>query len=97
MPCGPNRKSEPMRAVVYDRYGAPDVLKVEELARPVAEENEVLIRVEATTVNRTDCGFRQAKPFIVRFFSGLVRPKRRILGSELRTLAQAVLEPANQL
>jgi NADPH:quinone reductase-like Zn-dependent oxidoreductase len=72
-----------MRAVVYDRYGPPDVLRVEDVERPVPKEDEVLIKVHATTVTRTDCGVRGAKPFIIRFFTGLRRPRERILGMEL--------------
>jgi NADPH:quinone reductase-like Zn-dependent oxidoreductase len=72
-----------MRAVVYDRYGAPEVLRLEEVERPVPKDDEVLVRIHATTVNRTDCGWRSAKPFIVRYFIGLLRPKQRILGMEL--------------
>ena len=71
-----------MKAAVYDRYGPPDVLRLEEVARPVPRDDEVLVRVRATTVNRTDCGIRRARPFIVRYFSGLLRPRRKILGSE---------------
>ena len=72
-----------MRAVVYDNYGPPEVLRLEDVERPVAKDDAVLIKVLATTVNRTDCGWRSARPFFVRFFLGLRRPKRRILGSEL--------------
>jgi len=72
-----------MRAVVHDRYGPPGVLRLEEVERPVPEEDQVLVKVHATTVNRTDCHIRQAKPFFWRFFAGLLRPRRRILGSEL--------------
>ncbi len=72
-----------MRAVVYDRYGPPDVLRLEEVERPVPKGDEVLVRIRATTVNRTDCGWRSARPFIVRSFIGLLRPKRKILGMEL--------------
>ncbi len=72
-----------MRAVVHDRYGGPDVLRLEDVERPVPGDDEVLVRIHATTLNRTDCGFLRGEPFIVRFFSGLVRPKRKILGSEL--------------
>jgi NADPH:quinone reductase-like Zn-dependent oxidoreductase len=79
-----------MRAVVYDRYGAPDVLRLEEVERPVPKNDEVLVRVHATTVNRTDCGLRAADPFITRFFTGLRRPKRRILGMELAGEVEAV-------
>jgi NADPH:quinone reductase-like Zn-dependent oxidoreductase len=79
-----------MKAVVHDKYGAPAVLRVEDVERPVPEEDEVLIRIHATTVNRTDCHIRQAKPFMWRFFAGLVRPKRKVLGSELAGEVEAV-------
>jgi NADPH:quinone reductase-like Zn-dependent oxidoreductase len=79
-----------MRAVVHDRYGAPDVQRLEEVERPVPKDDEVLVRVYATTVNRTDCGMRSAQPFIVRLFAGLRRPKRRILGMELAGAVAAV-------
>jgi len=79
-----------MRAVVHDRYGPPDVLRVEEVERPVPEKDEVLVRIHATTVNRTDCGLRSAEYFISRFFTGLRRPKRKILGMELAGEVEAV-------
>jgi len=72
-----------VRAVVHDRYGTPDVLRLEEVPKPVPAADEVLIKVHATTVNRTDTGFRAARPFFTRLFTGLRRPKTRILGTEL--------------
>jgi NADPH:quinone reductase-like Zn-dependent oxidoreductase len=71
-----------MRAVVHKSYGPPEVQRLEEVERPVPGDDEVLVRVHATTVNRTDCGLRAAKPFIARFMTGLRRPKRNILGME---------------
>jgi NADPH:quinone reductase-like Zn-dependent oxidoreductase len=79
-----------MRAVVHDRYGPPNVQRLEEVERPVPEEDEVLVKIHATTVNRTDCGLRGAKPFFIRYFTGLRRPKRRILGMELAGEVEAV-------
>ena len=79
-----------MRAVVYDRYGPPEVLRLEDVERPVPREDEVLIRIRATTVNRTDTGFRSAGLFISRLFTGLLRPRRRILGMELAGEIEAV-------
>ena len=72
-----------MRAVVLDRYGPPEVQHLEDVARPVPKEDEVLVRIHATTVTRTDCGVRSARPFLIRLFFGLRRPKQRILGTEL--------------
>jgi NADPH:quinone reductase-like Zn-dependent oxidoreductase len=79
-----------MRAVVYDRYGPPDVLRLDEVERPVPADDQILVRIHATTVNRTDCGWRSAKPFMTRFFLGLRRPRRRILGSEVAGEVEAV-------
>jgi NADPH:quinone reductase-like Zn-dependent oxidoreductase len=72
-----------MKAVVYDRYGAPDVQRLEDVEQPVPKDDEVLVRIHATTVTRTDCGVREANPFFIRLFFGLRRPKQRILGTEL--------------
>ena len=71
-----------MRAVVHDRYGPPDVLRLEEVARPVPAEDEILVKVRATTVNRTDSGLRSAELVISRAVTGLRRPRNRILGME---------------
>ncbi len=79
-----------MRAVVYDKYGPPDVLRLADVDRPVPAEDELLVRIQATTVSRSDCGWRSAKPFITRYFTGLLRPKRKILGMELAGEVEAV-------
>jgi NADPH:quinone reductase-like Zn-dependent oxidoreductase len=79
-----------MKAIVHTKYGPPDVLQLKEVERPTPKENEVLIKIHATTVNRTDCGFLRAKPFFIRFVSGLVRPKRTILGCEFAGEIEAV-------
>ncbi|MBI4884299.1 MAG: NAD(P)-dependent alcohol dehydrogenase [Actinobacteria bacterium] len=71
-----------MRAVVHDKYGPPTVLRLEDVERPVPKDNQVLVKVHATTVNRSDCGWRTGKPFFARFFTGVRRPKHRILGGE---------------
>jgi NADPH:quinone reductase-like Zn-dependent oxidoreductase len=79
-----------MRAVVHDRYGPPEVLRLEEIERPVPEDDEVLIKVRAAAVNRTDTGLRSAEYFISRFLTGLLRPKRQIPGMELAGEVEAV-------
>ena len=79
-----------MRAVVHDRYGPPDVLRLADVEKPIPKEDEILIRIHATTVNRSDCGWRAPHPFFARVFTGLLRPKRPILGSELAGVVEAV-------
>jgi NADPH:quinone reductase-like Zn-dependent oxidoreductase len=81
-----------VRAAVHASYGPPDVVRVAAVPRPVPGPNELLIKVHATTVNRTDCGFRQADPVLARFFTGLTRPRRTILGSEFAGEVEAVGE-----
>ncbi|GIH23505.1 hypothetical protein Aph01nite_18150 [Acrocarpospora phusangensis] len=72
-----------MRAVVCDRYGPPEILRLKDVESPVPREDEILVKVHATTVTRTDCGFRQGKPAAGRLVTGLRRPKWPILGLEL--------------
>lgn len=78
-----------MRAVVHDRYGPPEVLRIAEVERPAPKDDEILVRVHATTVNQTDCHLRRGT-FPLRFFSGLLRPKRKVLGIELAGEVEAV-------
>lgn len=79
-----------MKAAIHAIYGPPEVVQVMEVKKPVQKENEVLIKVHATTVNRTDCGFRSAQYFISRFFSGLFKPKFKTLGNEFAGIVEAV-------
>jgi NADPH:quinone reductase-like Zn-dependent oxidoreductase len=79
-----------MKAAVIKRYGSPDVVKILEVPKPMPAADEVLIRVRATTVNRTDCGELRAHPFFMRFFYGLRRPNRTIFGFEFAGEVAAV-------
>jgi len=72
-----------MKAVVHDRYGPPEVLRVDEVDRPAPGDDDVLVKIRATSVTRSDAHLRAGTPFVQRFMSGLRRPKRRILGHEL--------------
>jgi len=92
-----------VRAVVYDRYGPPEVLRLEDVERPVPKEDEVLVRVHATTVNRLDTATREANrrsglaiSLMGRLVLGLRRPRHRILGTEfageVETVGAAVSE-----
>ena len=71
-----------MKAIVYTKYGSPDVLQLKEVEKPIPKNNEVLVRVYATTVNRTDTATIRAKPFFARLFTGMFKPKKQIPGTE---------------
>ena len=79
-----------MKAAVHTRYGPPEVVRIADVPKPVPEDTDVLVRVYATTVNRTDCGYRMAKPFFVRTFSGLRKPRRTVLGNEFAGTVESV-------
>ncbi len=65
-----------MKAIVYHTYGSPDVLELQEVAKPVPKEHDILIHVHATVVTPADIAFRKGEPFLGRLFTGLRRPKR---------------------
>lgn len=77
-----------MKAAVYYKYGPPEVVQLREIARPVAKEDEVLVKVIASTVNRTDAGFRSAEYFISRFWTGLLKPVHHVLGCEFAGIVE---------
>src|SRR5436190_16655385 len=76
------RISQKMKAAVRTKYGLPGDLAIKELDTPTPKDDEVLIRVHATTVNRSDCHVLSGKPFFMRFFTGLFKPKSSIIGSD---------------
>jgi NADPH:quinone reductase-like Zn-dependent oxidoreductase len=79
-----------MRAIVYERYGPPDVLRLEEVEKPIPKDDEVLVEVHAVSVNDWDWGLLQGIPFANRMTNGLLKPKRVILGSDIAGRIEAV-------
>lgn len=84
-----------MKVVVYTKYGSPEVLQIREIEKPVPGENEVLIKVHATTVTATDCVFRRGEPKFSRLFTGLTKPKNQVLGSEFAGEVEAIGSKVN--
>jgi NADPH:quinone reductase-like Zn-dependent oxidoreductase len=79
-----------MRAIVYHTYGSPDVLKLEEVQKPVPQDDEVLVKVLAASVNAADWHYMRGKPFLARLVNGLQKPKNTKLGADVAGRVEAV-------
>ena len=79
-----------MKASVFNQYGPPNVLQIKEVPKPSPKDGEVLVKVHATSVNRTDTAFRKPDHFINRLVNGLFNPKKQILGSEFSGEIEAI-------
>ncbi len=85
-----------MNAAIYENYGAPSVLQIRQIAKPVAKPGEILVRIHATAVNSGDVRLRMASPFAVRFLFGFFKPKKKVLGDVFSGVVEAVGEGAAQ-
>ena len=79
-----------MNAMVYTRYGPPEVVQLKEVDKPTPKDNEVLVRIDAAVVSRGDCTARKGAPVSIRLATGLLRPKKPILGTNLAGEIEAV-------
>ena len=79
-----------MKAIVYTKYGSPDVLQLKEVEKPVPKDNEVLVKIVAASANPLDWHSMRAKPFFIRFGSGLSKPKNTLLGADIAGRVEAV-------
>ncbi len=79
-----------MKAITYTKYGGPEVLQLKEVEKPVPKDNEVLVRVQAVSINDWDWGLIQGATFFDRMMSGLSKPKREIVGSDIAGRIEAV-------
>jgi NADPH:quinone reductase-like Zn-dependent oxidoreductase len=86
-----------MKAVVYEKYGSPDVLKLEEVEKPVVQDDGVLVRVRAASVNPLDWHLMRGEPYIARMAFGLRKPKQRFLGVDLAGQVEAVGKNVTEL
>ncbi len=71
-----------MKASVYYKYGSSEVLEIKEIDNPRPKADEILVKVRASTINRTDCAMLKAKPYIMRLFTGFSKPRNPILGTD---------------
>ena len=79
-----------MNAIVYTKYGSPDVLELKEVEKPIPRDDEVLVKIHAAAANPLDWHYMRATPFVMRFISGLLKPKNNILGADIAGQVEAV-------
>jgi NADPH:quinone reductase-like Zn-dependent oxidoreductase len=85
-----------MKAVVYQKYGSPDVLQIREIDKPSIADDEVLVKIHAASIQQTDTNFRSGTPFLVRVIAGLFKPKNQILGCDYSGIIEATGKNINE-
>ena len=82
-----------MKAVIYEKYGPPEVLQLKEIENPVPTGNKVLVKIHASSINYGDRMLVSGKPFLIRLMGyGILSPKHRILGGDIAGVVEAVGE-----
>ena len=71
-----------MKAVVYEKYGSPEVLELREINKPIQGDDEILVKIHAASIQQTDIRFRTGTPYMARILAGLFKPKNQILGCD---------------
>src|SRR6476646_2322533 len=79
-----------MKAIIYTTYGSPDVLQLNDVAKPTPKDNEVLVKVYAASANPLDWHLMRAEPFLARFANGLLKPKNTKLGADIAGHVEAI-------
>lgn len=85
-----------MKAIVYEKYGSTDVLQLQEVEKPTPKASEILVKIHATTVTPVDTTFRDGSMYFARLFTGLTKPKKAILGTELAGVVESTGYPVSR-
>jgi NADPH:quinone reductase-like Zn-dependent oxidoreductase len=85
-----------MRAVIYEKYGSPEVLELREIDKPSVADDEILVKVHAASIQQTDIRFRTGTPFLARVLGGMFKPKNQILGCDYSGIVEATGKNINE-
>jgi NADPH:quinone reductase-like Zn-dependent oxidoreductase len=85
-----------MKAVIYEKYGSPEVLELREIDKPSVVDDEILVKIHAASIQQTDIRFRTGTPFLARVLAGLLKPKNQILGCDYSGIIEATGKNINE-
>ncbi len=87
-----------MKAIVYHKYGSPDVLELKEVEKPTPKDDEVLVKIHAASLNAYDWHVMRGKPFLVRLMGfGFLKPKKQILGADMAGRVESFTIPSGEM